>query len=255
MNTFGMVFSTMWLEFKDMAQDPLIRREPVSASCNRRPDEGLETQKYSLYPNEHPANCPLWWRLSNGLQVYLSWLQAGFSHHTRQHNWWSVHERRFPISCCPPFRQPPTSYKACVYGWQRQASSFKSSNRLPSKRRRDFCSLGWEHQIDFKKEKANGTKGTFHWEQAFRNEYKLIINAFLMCFNVKQIKTKCLILRKKSIKKCRISRSHCVLFDVRVVQLPCHTVHTCTRGMLFAYYVNKAMESPCCTCNYKNISW
>ena len=30
--------------------------------------------------------------------------------------------------CCPPFRQPPTSYKACVYGWQRQASSFKSSN-------------------------------------------------------------------------------------------------------------------------------
>ena len=32
------------------------RREPVSASCNRRPDEGLETQKYSLYPKEHPAN-------------------------------------------------------------------------------------------------------------------------------------------------------------------------------------------------------
>ena len=34
-----------------------------------------------------------------------------------------------------PIRQPPSSYKACVYGWQRQASSFKSSNR------RDFCSL------------------------------------------------------------------------------------------------------------------
>jgi hypothetical protein len=43
-----MVFSTTWLEFKDMAQDP-VRREPVSASCNRRPDEGLETQKYSLH--------------------------------------------------------------------------------------------------------------------------------------------------------------------------------------------------------------
>jgi hypothetical protein len=43
--------------------------------------------------------------------------------------------------CCLPFRQPPTSYKACVYGWQRQASSFKSSNRLLSKRSRDFCSL------------------------------------------------------------------------------------------------------------------
>jgi transposase len=56
-----------WLEFKDMAQDPLVRREPVSASCNRRPDEGLETLKYSLYPNEHPANYLLRWRLSNGL--------------------------------------------------------------------------------------------------------------------------------------------------------------------------------------------
>jgi IS30 family transposase len=56
--TFGMEFSTTWLEFKEMAQDPLVRREPVSASCNRRPDEGFETQKYSLYPKEHPANCP-----------------------------------------------------------------------------------------------------------------------------------------------------------------------------------------------------
>jgi IS30 family transposase len=50
------MFSTTWLEFKDMAQDPLVRREPVSASCNRRPAEGLETQKYSLYPKEQPAN-------------------------------------------------------------------------------------------------------------------------------------------------------------------------------------------------------
>ena len=25
--------------------------------------------------------------------VYLSWLQAGFSHHTRKPNWWSVHQR------------------------------------------------------------------------------------------------------------------------------------------------------------------
>ena len=44
-------------------------------------------------------------------------------------------------SCCPPFRQPPTSYNACVYGWQRQASSFKSSNRLSPNRSRDFCSM------------------------------------------------------------------------------------------------------------------
>ena len=71
-NTFGMVLSTTWLEFKDVAQDPLVRREPVSASCKRRPDEGLVTQKYSLYPEEHPANCPLRRRLSYGLGVYLS---------------------------------------------------------------------------------------------------------------------------------------------------------------------------------------
>ena len=67
MITFGMVFSTTWLEFKDMVQNPLVRRELASASCNRRLDEGLETQIYSLYHKEHPANCPLRWRLSNGL--------------------------------------------------------------------------------------------------------------------------------------------------------------------------------------------
>ena len=27
----------------------------------------MKTQKYSLYPKEHPAKCPLPWRLSNGL--------------------------------------------------------------------------------------------------------------------------------------------------------------------------------------------
>ena len=68
---FGMVFRTTWLQFNDMAQDPLIRREPVSSLCNRRPDDGLETQKYSLFYTEHPTNCPLRWRLSNGLGVYL----------------------------------------------------------------------------------------------------------------------------------------------------------------------------------------
>jgi hypothetical protein len=148
MITFGMMFSTTWLEFKDMAQDPLVRREPVSASCNRRSDEGLETQRYSLCPKEHLANCPLRWRLSNGLWMYLSLLQDGFSHHTRQPNRWSVYQRRLATSCCPPFRQPPTSYKACVYGWQRQASSFKSSSCLPPKRSRDFCFLA-SHEPGF----------------------------------------------------------------------------------------------------------
>jgi hypothetical protein len=40
MISFGMVFSTTWLEFNNMTPDPLVRREPVSASCNRPPDEG-----------------------------------------------------------------------------------------------------------------------------------------------------------------------------------------------------------------------
>jgi hypothetical protein len=56
-------------------------------------------------------------------------------------------------SCFPPFRQPPTSYKACVYGWQCQASSFKSSNRLPPKRSRDFCSLA-SHEPVFESHRA-----------------------------------------------------------------------------------------------------
>ena len=81
-NQWDLSQGELWLEFMDMAQYPLVRREPVSASCSRRPDEGLETKTYSLYPKEHPANCPLRWRVSNDLGVYLSWLQAGFSHHT-----------------------------------------------------------------------------------------------------------------------------------------------------------------------------
>jgi hypothetical protein len=64
-----------------------------------------------------------------------------------------VHQRRLATSCCPPFRQTPTSYKACVYGWQRQASSFKSSNRLPPRRSHDFCSLA-SHEPGFESHRA-----------------------------------------------------------------------------------------------------
>jgi hypothetical protein len=49
--------------------------------------------------------------------------------------------------------QPPTSYKVCVYGWQHQASSFKSSNRLPLKRSSDFCSLA-SHEPGFESHRA-----------------------------------------------------------------------------------------------------
>ena len=57
-------------------------------------------------------------------------------------------KRRLATSCCPPFRRPPTSYNTCVYGRQRQASSFKCSNRLSPKRSRDFCSLA-SHEPGF----------------------------------------------------------------------------------------------------------
>jgi hypothetical protein len=60
---------------------------------------------------------------------------------------------RLATSCWPTFRQPPISYKACVYGWQRQASSFKSSNRLPPKRSRDFCSMA-SHEPGFESHRA-----------------------------------------------------------------------------------------------------
>jgi hypothetical protein len=46
-----------------------------------------------------------------------------------------------------------TSHKACVYGWQHQASSFKSNNRLPPKRSSDFCSLA-SHEPGFESYRA-----------------------------------------------------------------------------------------------------
>jgi hypothetical protein len=55
------------------------------------------------------------------------------------------------MQCC--FQLTTTSYKACVYGWQRQASSFKSSNCLPPKRSHDFCSLA-SHELGFESHRA-----------------------------------------------------------------------------------------------------
>jgi hypothetical protein len=71
-------------------------------------------------PKEHPA---LRWRISNDMGVYLSWLQTGLGHHTRKPNMWSVHQRYLTIKCCSANRQPPTSCKTCVYGWQRQCTN------------------------------------------------------------------------------------------------------------------------------------
>jgi hypothetical protein len=81
------------------------------------------------------------------LRVYLSWLQAGFSHHTRQSNWWSVHQRRLATSCCPPFRQPPTSYNDCVYGWQHQAWSFNKYDQIVISLSKRHLWITWRHLL------------------------------------------------------------------------------------------------------------
>ena len=131
--TFGMVFSTTWLELKDMAQDPLVRREPVSASCNRQPDEGLETQKYSLYPKEHPANCSLRWRLSNGLgctshycKLDLVIIQGNLTGDQY------IRDVLQPV-VVPHFNNHALATTPVYMDGNAQASSFKSSNRLPPK--------------------------------------------------------------------------------------------------------------------------
>ena len=69
-----------------MAQYSLVRREPVSASCKRRPDEGLETQTYSLYPKEHPANVPyggdsvmVWGCISHDCKLDLVTIQGNLT--------------------------------------------------------------------------------------------------------------------------------------------------------------------------------
>jgi hypothetical protein len=51
--------------------DPLVGREPVSASCNPLTNESLETEQNGLYPKEHPAKCPLGCSLGNDMRVYL----------------------------------------------------------------------------------------------------------------------------------------------------------------------------------------
>jgi hypothetical protein len=64
-----------------------------------------------------------------------------------------ISTRCLTTSCCFPFRQPPTSSKTCVYGWQCQAASFKGSNHLPSKWSRDVPSMA-SHELEFESDKA-----------------------------------------------------------------------------------------------------
>ena len=69
-----MVFRPPSLEFKDMAQDPL----PHVTDGRMRV---WSHTKYSLYPKEHPVNCPLRWRLNNGLdcKLYLVTIQGNLT--------------------------------------------------------------------------------------------------------------------------------------------------------------------------------
>jgi hypothetical protein len=110
-------------------------------------------RKIRLYLKEHPANCPLGWRLSNDMRVYLSWLQVGLGHHTRKPNRWSVHQRCLVTSCSSPFLQPPTSCNTSIYEWQCQAASFKGSNCLPSTWSRDFSFMA-SHELGFQSDEV-----------------------------------------------------------------------------------------------------
>jgi len=148
-----MVFSAKRFAFEDLAYDPLVGRESVSASFNRWTNESLETKNTAYTPKKHPANCSLGWRLSNDMRVYLSWLQVGLGHHTRKANRWLVHQICLVTSWSSPFLQPLTSCNTCIYEWQRQVASFKSSNCLPSNWSRDFSSIV-SHELGFESDEA-----------------------------------------------------------------------------------------------------
>ena len=93
-------------------------------------------------PKEHPANCPLRWRLSNSLgcishdcKLYLVTIQGNLTGDQY------IRDILPPVAV-PHFDNHPLATRH-VYmdDNDRQASSFKSSNLLPPKRSRDFCSL------------------------------------------------------------------------------------------------------------------
>ena len=132
-----------------MAQDPLVRRELVAASSNRRPDEGLETHKYSLYPKGHPASCPLRRRHSNGLacishdcKLEIITIQGNLTGDQY------IRDVLQPV-VVPYFDNHTLATMPVYMDDNAQASSFKSSNRLPPKRSRDLRSLA-SHEPGFK---------------------------------------------------------------------------------------------------------
>ena len=113
----------------------------------------METQKYSLFPKEHPANCSLRWRLSNGLEcishdckLELVIIQGNLTG--------DQYMRDVLQPVVVPYFDNHTLATMPVYmDDNAQASSFKSSNRLPRKRSRDLRSLA-SHEPRFESQRA-----------------------------------------------------------------------------------------------------
>ena len=102
--------------------------------------------------NKNTANTPRK-RLSNDMGVHLSWLQVWLGHDTKKPYRGSVHQRCNTTSWRSLFWQPPTSNKTYVYGWQRQAASFKGNNCLPSKWSWYYSSM-LSHKPGFESDRA-----------------------------------------------------------------------------------------------------
>jgi hypothetical protein len=94
----------------------------------------------SLYLKEHPASCPLRWRRSNGLGCISHDCQLEII--TIQGNLTGDRYIRDVLQPVVPYFDKHALATMHVYKDDNaQASSFKSSNRLPPKRSRDLCSL------------------------------------------------------------------------------------------------------------------
>ena len=62
-----------------MAQDPLVRREPVSASCNRWPDEGLETRNIQPTVPYGGGSVMVWGCISHDCKLDLVTIQGNLT--------------------------------------------------------------------------------------------------------------------------------------------------------------------------------
>ena len=60
-----------------MAQDPLVRREPIPSTHDRRPSKGMKVSQRSLQSVDDLCNETIWWWLSDGVGMLLLRLQAG----------------------------------------------------------------------------------------------------------------------------------------------------------------------------------